>query len=406
MEYTYEFLRKCHGLRFRATICNKPQEGIIKVTREGVILCYGQEDPGYLATFGRRDTLSFSKQTFSILPGDFEIVPRDPETYQDWQVGDKVTERPGETQTVIFRSGELMVTKQFNGEASCPFTCGEFFEKGYRLVLTDIEKQIIEEKQKIEWTPKDGDICYSSLPMPTIFVKEGDEENHRYYKAYIPDKDYLSSGSGRIAPEDFQIDIRPATDAEKQLLFKALAKVGKRWNAEMKIVEDIEPEDVQKMISDALTGYTPKGDIEGFPIEVIAKMLERQYEQSGKINIEGLEYNRIAIAPRGFNWDETTEGYDFWDSVIFRRDFPKFYKLYPKEKEGAAAEIPFSFKKFAPVLVRSSNMARWKPSVFHYMEIPSCCPFVMIDGSAWPLCLPLNDKTEHLLGTTDNYKEE
>ena len=90
MEYNYELLRKCHGLRFRATIANKPQEGIIKVMSDGVMLCYGDEDPGFFATFGRRNTLSFSKETSAILPSDFKILPRDPETYKDWQVGDVI----------------------------------------------------------------------------------------------------------------------------------------------------------------------------------------------------------------------------------------------------------------------------------------------------------------------------
>lgn len=149
MEYTYEFLRKCHGLRFRATIDGKPQEGIIKVTSEGVMLCYGEEDPGYLRTFGRRDTLSFSKETSAILPSDFKIIPRDPEKYSDWQVGDKVCEdeHRNARYEVIFRSGELVFFKDWNNWACNPMTCSEAFTRfGMRLVLTDIEKQIIQEK--------------------------------------------------------------------------------------------------------------------------------------------------------------------------------------------------------------------------------------------------------------------
>lgn len=231
MEYNYELLRKCHGLRFRATICNKSREGIIKVTSEGVILCYGQEDPGYLATFGRRDTLSFSKETFAILPSDFEIVPRDPETYKDWQVGDKVHYPNGENDIVIFRSGELVVlTDDFteeNRDVTVVNTCSQLFDRREgHLVLTDFEQQIIEGK---------------------------------------------------------------------------------------KVVEDI-PEETK------------------------------------------------------------TENYDF--------------------------------TKFAPVLVRQSTLEQWRPSVFWYMEVPSCFPFVMIDGTGWSLCLPLNDKTVHLLGTNDDYEEK
>lgn len=154
MEYTYEFLRNCHGLRFRATIADKPQEGIIKVMNEGVMLCYGDEDPGYLVTFGRRDTLSFTKQTFAIVPRDFEIVPRDPKTYKDWQTGDKII-REDIVQTIMFRCGEVVLYKNSNGRScACPYTCAELFDAGWRLVLTDIEKVILVEKKCIEDIPK------------------------------------------------------------------------------------------------------------------------------------------------------------------------------------------------------------------------------------------------------------
>ena len=34
-------------------------------------------------------------------------------------------------------------------------------------------------------------------------------------------------------------DIRPATEEERKKLFDAMAKEGKRWNAEKKVVEDV-----------------------------------------------------------------------------------------------------------------------------------------------------------------------
>ena len=239
MEYTYEFLKKCHGLRFRATLGNKPQEGIIKVTSEGVMLCYGEEDPGYLVTFGRRDTLSFSEQTFSILPSDFEIVPRDPETYKDWHVGDKIAKYSrGRHREVIFRSGEVVIYKLpiNNEEAFGPYTCGELFGKGFRLVLTDIEKQIIEEREKAEWKPQDGDIVAwkskEDNENPAISIYK---EKERCYATIYAD----GSTEYSIYTVFAMNIIRPATYDETQRLFDAMEKDGKRWNAEKKAVEDI-----------------------------------------------------------------------------------------------------------------------------------------------------------------------
>ena len=82
---------------------------------------------------------------------DFEIVPRDPETYRDWQVGDKVHIIDNhvcweELVEVIFRSGELVVCKDSDNNATETKTCEQLYREGGRLVLTDIERQIIEEK--------------------------------------------------------------------------------------------------------------------------------------------------------------------------------------------------------------------------------------------------------------------
>lgn len=150
MEYTYEFLRKCHGLRFKATINNKPQEGIIKVMSDCIMFCLGDEDYGRLFTFERRDTLSLSAESFRLLPSDFEIVPRDPETYKDWQVGDVMT-RDESKFVIIFRCGEVIVYRHWgSNSASTPHTCDEIFDRGYRLVLTDVEKQILEKKPVVD----------------------------------------------------------------------------------------------------------------------------------------------------------------------------------------------------------------------------------------------------------------
>lgn len=337
MEYTYESLRECHGLRFRATLSDKREEGIIKVGEDGITLCYGAKDPGRMFIFERSKTLSFTEQSFGILPNDFEIVPRDPETFQDWQVGDKIS-RNGDVYTVIFRCGEVVIFKYRatggNWCCSAPFTCEERFCVGFRLVLTDIEKQIIEER---EWKPQAGDICFAETgTQRQRFIIIYD--NNSYSLAYF----YGSRWKLRKGVSWSYSRIRPATYEEKQRLFDAMAKEGKRWNAEKKVVEDIKPEDneaadVKKMISDALKGYIPKGDIEGFP----------------------------------------------------------------------GAGMPFSFKRFDPVLVRDKDDDIWSPRMFlknednkfYVLSLAGTCVY-------YNQCIPLNKDTEKLIGRTEQYYEQ
>ena len=74
------------------------------------------------------------------------------------------------------------------------------------------------------------------------------------------------------------------------------------------------------------------GDIAGFPKEVLELMLERQYEQTGKINIEVFKDNRISGKPGlGFMWSESKEGYYFWECVIRNKNFDVFFEKYPKK---------------------------------------------------------------------------
>ena len=320
MEYTYEFLRKCHGLRFRAKSYGVPEEGIVKVDDAYVLLCYGKESLNFPESFNRRVTRMVDEEMPVIDSdfNDFEIVPRDPETYKDWQMGDNVHLENSDCDfyEIIFRSGRLVGVAALNVDDDESlhgmFTCDELFRKGYRLVLTDIENQIIEEKKKAEWKPQDGDVCYLESVYEWIFIQKGDECLSLPYVCLRKDG-FFEVGGSRIALDYSIRELRPATDEEKQRLFDAMAKNGKRWNAEKKVVEDI-----------------------------------------------------------------------------------------PEETKTATSD----FTKFAPVLVRNSPFERWRPGVFYYMQSPSYFPFIMVDETDWTQCLPLNEKTMHLLGTNDDYEEE
>lgn len=253
---------------------------------------------------------------------DFEIVPRDPETYRDWQVGDRVHYPNGDNDIVIFRSGELVVLAddftEENSDVTAVNTCSQLFDRrDGRLVLTDIEQQIIEEKKKYE--PQDGDICYveTRSDHKSIFIyKKSKSKKTSYYVSYggnvYERKRLLSIAKPDVlcmVTDDCSITfLRPAKDEEQQKLFDAIAKKGKRWNAEKKAVEDI-----------------------------------------------------------------------------------------PK---------PYEFRKGEPVLVRNHDYELW--SLFAYHEqagdkhLIKTCFYTFLQSQ----CIPYNEKTMHLLGTTENYKEE
>ncbi len=83
-----------------------------------------------------------------------------------------------------------------------------------------------------KWEPKDGDIVAFGSSGIGIF-KEFDPYGHTDYATLTESDTYINQKAWVNA------NIRPATDSEKQRLFDALAKKGKRWNAETKQIEDL-----------------------------------------------------------------------------------------------------------------------------------------------------------------------
>lgn len=105
------------------------------------------------------------------------------------------------------------------------------------------------EIDKTQLELKDGDIvvtdavpslCYSKC----IFILKGDlNTSDTYVKSYI----FYNVNNNKVYFDEIDTskrepDIRLATEEEKQELFKALAAIGKQWNAEKKVIEDIKTE--------------------------------------------------------------------------------------------------------------------------------------------------------------------
>lgn len=71
-----------------------------------------------------------------------------------------------------------------------------------------------------------------------------------------------------------------------------------------------------------------KGKIADFPIEVVQKMVDYQEEQGYEANPSVFANNFLA----GFVWSKTHEGTMWWNDVIIRRNFSKFFEKYPRKQ--------------------------------------------------------------------------
>ena len=79
-------------------------------------------------------------------------------------------------------------------------------------------------------------------------------------------------------------------------------------------------------------------------------------------------------------------------------------KAWDAEKK-AIVNLPkkSEFKIFQKVLVRNYNGEEWIPGFFFRIHNDGC-RYILVCGEIYKQCIPYNDHTEHLLGTTDEWK--
>lgn len=157
-------LEKCNNLNFRL---NDGTTGFIKVSPAKDAYLYASEKcrwdiNGVRPRFNLRVSLSNGGSLAESIMGQrsLEIIPRDPETYQDWKVGDRFL-KDG-------RVFEIRVEDNgfFFAITDAGFLTGRtdrlFSDDRARLILTDYEKELIhaqelEKKKKKECPFKEGD---------------------------------------------------------------------------------------------------------------------------------------------------------------------------------------------------------------------------------------------------------
>lgn len=105
----------------------------------------------------------------------------------------------------------------------------------------------------------------------------------------------------------------------------------------------------------------------------------------------------------------TKEGYFYSDClgskcILFpskkQRDWSKFTAPWYKKKKFD----PKMLKPFDRVLARDCYYNEWICSIFSHIQQKCIFRYVCV-GSNWRYCIPYNDETKHLVGTTDEAPE-
>ena len=89
---------------------------------------------------------------------------------------------------------------------------------------------------------------------------------------------------------------------------------------------------INRMKREELENYIPKGKLEGFPKEIIARMLDCQEEQGNPRDVTVFEKMiNTKQSDKGFTWNKTKDTWYFWCKVIREKDFNLFFEKYPKQ---------------------------------------------------------------------------
>ena len=152
-------LEKCNNLNFRL---NDGTTGFIKVSPAKDAYLYASEKCrwdiiGVRPRFNLRVSLSNGGSLAKSImeQRSLEIIPRDPETYQDWKVGDRFL-KGGRVFEIRVEDNGFFFAITDDG-----FSTGRtdrlFSDDGARLVLTDYEKELIHAQEKEKCPFKKGD---------------------------------------------------------------------------------------------------------------------------------------------------------------------------------------------------------------------------------------------------------
>lgn len=169
----YDF-SKCDNLQFKAKNEKGPMTGYLRVTKEGTVYVY--TDCANNESFDSSLQLETRDYEYRVDIEDFsewaedhelEIIPRDPETYTDWKVGDKVKHNINDQVfTILAVLGEAIILSKDSGLSITALTTAEALTKYNKLVLTDYEQELLKVRGKKECPYNYGD---------RVLVRDADE---------------------------------------------------------------------------------------------------------------------------------------------------------------------------------------------------------------------------------------
>lgn len=190
----YDF-SKCNNLQFRAKDEDgKVREGFLKVANCGIVYLYYSDKRPYFNPDLQFEyplhTKMFSNTTcFGVWAEnhELEIVPRDPETYTDWKVGDHISHKgAGCNYHIAAKLGDIVfLIAETKIDTKPVIATTGLLTKYYNLILTDYEKELIhaqesEKKKECPFNYGDKVLVRDSDTSWRFDIFQNYEENAHY----------------------------------------------------------------------------------------------------------------------------------------------------------------------------------------------------------------------------------
>ena len=270
--------------------------------------------------------------------------------------------------------------KTLNGE----YNIHTFTKYGFYSAFFDYSKCVIFPKGKTTWEGfqrpfKDGDVIFThanclKVGLGNTWISIYQENRNGGVATYV---DYAEDGSDYYSDIDgdkaflcMENDIlrqRLATEEEKAKLFKAIKDNGYRWNSETKTLD--------KLIE-------PK-------FKVGDKVKHKCDKNNTAITITGSKHDYYYIQYYNNNKN------DYQNEKISFTDQDKYELII--DKFDINTLIPFESK----VLVRENKTNVWQPAFYGFFNKHNK-RFYTASSGTWIMCIPYNEDTKHLIGTTDD----
>lgn len=274
-----------------------------------------------------------------------------------------------ELHSTMFKNAKLKYVSEYNTTypISIETQSGHthYLTKYGQAICNDDAKCVIFPKNKLTWLGfqrpfTNGDIIVGNNGYCSYIAIFKSHKSSFYFNYYA---NYTSLGNLKFNDYADSLDLRFATEEEKEKLFKELKHQGYRWNEETKTLE--------KLIKPKFNVGDTIQDSEGYIVRIT------------EVNQENSFYEYLSTYVNGLGTIDFAEQ-DKW-------------KLIPN-KFDISTLVPFESK----VLVRDSEREVWKPAIFGgYIDEREGCKYLVVGGIFYEYLIPY-ENNEHLRCKRDN----